>query len=260
MYTLKDGSQVTDPRLGRLYQQDLRSLNFLIRNRIEPDHPRFRKPRSYTWSCLQWLDQLAEGACVGFGFSHEALARPKMVLGIDNQYARELYWEIQMEDPWPGGAYPSAEPFYEGTSVLTGAQVMTRRGFYSSYHWALNAKDVAEGIGYTGPCVLGLDWFEGMFDPDSDGFLRPTGFLAGGHCLCAIGVKIVYKRWSGLRFWRTRTWDDVDFDRSYVILHNSWGPSWGDNGRAKLSLTDLDFLMTRQGEACFPQRTSRLTV
>jgi hypothetical protein len=257
-YRLKNGSLTTDPRLDRIYQQDLRSLNHLIRGRIDPEA--IEKPRSYTWSCPYWLDQGYEGACVGFGFCHDLLARPQGVLGIDNQYARELYWQAQMDDPWPGGAYPSAEPFYEGTSVLTGAQVCKKRGFYSSYSWALNARQVAEGIGYTGPAILGLDWFEGMFEPDEDGFLRPTGDLAGGHCLVAIGVRLVFKRWSGFYFWRTRSWDDVDFDRSYVTVHNSWGQAWGNNGRAKISLTDLDFLMDRYGEACFPQRTSKIMI
>lgn len=239
--------------LGRIYRQDLRSLNFLIRSRIDPEN--VRKPRSYTWSVPMTLDQGPDGACVGFGYSHELAARPQSVIGVDYHFALNLYYRIQKQDPWPGGAYPGAEEFYEGTSVLSGAQVLRSDGYYTSYYWALDARQVAEGVAYKGPAVLGLSWYNGMFDPDENGFLHATGPLAGGHCVLAHSVKIVYKfRWS---FWRTRTWDDVDYDRSYIKIHNSWGPGWGDNGDAKISLRTLDFLLSDQGEACFPVRSNR---
>lgn len=252
--TLKDGSTPSDPRLGRIPQQDLRSLNFLVSARREASLT--RKPRSYSWSVGTVLDQGQEGACVGFGYSHDLAARPVPVMGVTNLFAFERYWDVQREDPWPGGAYAGATPKYDGTSVLTGAKVFTDRGFYSGYDWAMNAAEVAQAIGYTGPSILGLDWYVGMFDPDKDGFLRLTGGVAGGHCICAVGVKIVYKP-VGLIKWifNNRTWVDVDMAKSYIVVHNSWGSSWGDNGNAKISLADLDTLLKAGGEACFPRRT-----
>lgn len=238
--------------LGRVYRQDLRSLNFLVRGQIGAG----MAPRSYTWSVPMTLDQGPDGACVGFGYSHELAARPQSVLGINYDFAFRLYLEIQRVDPWPGGAYPGAEEFYEGTSVLSGAQVLKDMGYYSSYYWALNAQQVAEGIGYKGPAVLGLNWYEGMFEPDASGFLHATGRVSGGHCVLARGVKIVYK--NRLAFWRQRTWADVDWEKSYVLIHNSWGPGWGANGDAKISLSTLDYLMVSQGEACFPIRTAKV--
>lgn len=239
--------------LGRVYRQDLRSLNFLVRSQIDAES--LRKPRSYTWSIPFTLDQGPDGACVGFGYSHELAARPQSVSGIDYNYAMALYHLIQRFDPWPGGAYPGADPFYEGTSVLSGAQIVRTLGFYSSYYWALDARQIAEGVAYKGPAVLGLDWYEDMFEPDYKGFITPTGRVVGGHCVVAHSVRIVYRFRFG--FWRQRTWDDVDWDKSYVKIHNSWGPGWGDNGDAKISLRDLDFLMQNWGEACFPVRTDK---
>lgn len=248
--TLKDGSTSNDPRLNRIYELDWRSLNFPISQRRGVS---IRRPRSYSWSCNTWLNQGSEGACVGFGFSHDLAARPSVVGSLSDSFARSLYWRVQRDDPWPGGEYPGATPRYGGTSVLTGAKVLTDLGYYLGYDWGLDASDVAGGIGYTGPAILGLDWWTGMFDADENGFIRPTGQVEGGHCIAAIGVRIVWKP-NTLK----RSWGDVDYDRSAICLHNSWGKDWGRMGRAWLTLTDLEVLMKAQGEACFPRRNPAL--
>ena len=249
MARLRDGSMVEDPRLDRLFEEDWRSLNFPVTRRLS--RTAIQNPRSYTWACPIWLDQGSEGACVGFGCAHEAAARPVEVSGLTNDYARtRVYWEAQKIDPWSGGAYPGANPFYEGTSVLAGVQIMQRIGFYSEYHWALTLEQLVVGVGYTGPAILGLDWYEGMFDTDENGWIRAEGFLAGGHCILAIGVRCVWPK--GV----AKTFANLDLDRSYILLHNSWGRSWGVDGRAKISLRDMDRLLNANGEACFPKRTS----
>lgn len=246
------------PGLGRVYQQDLRSLNFLVRAAPELTVP--KPPRSYTWGISVWLDQGQEGACVGFGYSHDLAARPAPVAGLSDAFARNLYHQVQMADPWPGGAYPNASPFYEGTSVLTGAKICTDLGFYAGYTWGIKARDVADGIAYTGPAIMGLTWYEGMFDTDAEGFIRPTGNVSGGHCILAHGVSLKYKKSSPVGWFKRRTWEDVDYEKSYIKLHNSWGRSWGINGECKITLKDLEFLMTQDGEACFPRRTLKKAV
>lgn len=248
--TLKNGGMPTDPRLDRIYELDWRSLNYLEgpSTGTEP-----LPPRSYTWGLALWLDQGQEGSCVGNGYSHELAASPVAVGGIDEKFAVEqVYWPAQMEDPWPGGSYPSADPKYDGTSVLTGAKVLQEKGFYTGYNWGITAQDIAQYVGHYGPSVLGLTWYNNMFTPASDGFIHPDGGVAGGHCILAVGVKIKWKSW--VNNFISKNWGNVNMDQSYVILHNSWGQSWGFNGRAKLSLTDLDGLMKDSGEACFPKR------
>jgi hypothetical protein len=246
---LRDGSVVEDPRLDRLVQVDWRSLNYPVSS-----HPRLavapKTPRSYTWACNVWLNQGAEGACVGAGFGHEAAGRPQEVAGVSMEWARtRVYWEAQRIDEWEGGAYPDAQPFYEGTSVLAGAKVMQRLGVYRGYTWGLDLEQTVVGIGRTGPAVLGVNWYEGMWDTDGDGFLHPTGRIVGGHCLVAIGVKVVYNGTG-------RTWADVNLDRSHALAHNSWGQHWGVNGRAKLTFRDLGRLLNEGGEALFPVRSA----
>lgn len=251
MPTLRDGTVVDDRRLDRIYVEDWRSLRFSVTRRL----PVVQVPKTKTWSLALWLDQGQEGACVGFGYSHEAAASPVMVKGLTNQYAREtVYWGAQKIDDMPGGSYPGAKPAYEGTSVLAGAQQMQALGYYAAYHWGLTLQELVLGIGYTGPAVLGVDWYDGMYEPDAKYWIHVTGPIAGGHCILAVGVKVVYRTGA------EKVWANVDLDKSYILLHNSWGQSWGLNGRAKLSLRDMGRLIDAKAESCFPTRTSKTKI
>lgn len=236
MKKLKDGTTTLDRRLDRLVYFDKRSRKFPIRA-ITGTRPL----RSYTWSCGAVLDQGRDGACVGFGCTHELIARPAAAVGgvdeegrpyrLDATFAKErVYWPAQRRDPWPGGSYPGARPKYEGTSVLAGVQVLHDLGWFDSYRWAFSLNDVLLGIGYHGPCVFGLAWYEGMFTPDAEGYIHPTGELAGGHCVIGNVVQVRQKR---------------------IRIHNSWGPGWGNGGGAWISFEDLRTLMGLDGEACF---------
>lgn len=226
MTKMKDGTKVKDPRLGRLIQFDERSKGFPIRPMLKA-----KTPRSYTWRCNDVLDQGPDGACVGFGCAHELIARPSEVQGIDAEYAKKkLYWEAQKIDEWEGGSYPGARPFYEGTSVLAGIKVGHKMGWFDSYRWAFDAYDLITGVGYNGPAVIGTYWLEGMFEPDSKGYIHATGNIAGGHCTLVRAVSIRRKR---------------------LTIRNSWGSMWGKGGDAYISFDDMEKLMKLDGEAVF---------
>lgn len=206
-----------------------------------------------TWDLDAWLDQLAEGACVGFAWAHELHADPEIVPMTDAQ-ARAIYRRAQKLDVWSGESY-------EGTSVIAGAKAVKElknnagEPYLKEYRWAFGIEDLMLAIAYQGPVVLGMNWYTGMFNTDANGFIRPVGSLAGGHALLAIGV--VVKRRALNRFGPITDFSEVDLDNSYIILHNSWGRGWGDNGRAKISLRHLQILLAQGGEACVPMvRTS----
>jgi hypothetical protein len=230
---LRDGSEVSDPRLARLRQFDERSRNFPIMATVGTT----KQPRSYTWRCDQYLDQGSEGACVGFSMTHELAARPAEVKHLSAPFAREqVYWEAQKIDPWPGGAYPGAEGQYEGTSVLAGAKMLKRLGYIDAYRWAFGLDDLVMAVGYKGPAVLGVAWYEGMFDIAACGHLHIIGQMAGGHAIMCKGVNVK--------------------DKTFT-LHNSWGPRWGNGGDALIHWDEMDRLLHEQGEAVIPMGRHR---
>lgn len=229
-------------RLGRLRQFDVRSADFPIRAVLDPK----AKPRSYTWSCPVVLDQGQEGSCVGHGVAHELAAKPVMVEGVTHEVALELYHRAQVLDEFPGEAY-------SGTSVLAGMKAAAERGYFPEYRWAFGLEDTVLALGHHGPVVFGLDWWTGMFDPDEHGFLAVTGQVEGGHCILGRGVRLVKATATSVNV-GTGALAGYDLDRSYVVLHNSWGPGWGDDGDAKLRLSDLDRLLKAGGECSIPVR------
>lgn len=231
-YLLRNGQATHDIRLDRMPEFDIRSLDHLAAPLLLPED--LHTPRSFTWYLDSYLDQGAEGACVGFGFAHEAAARPVKV-PMSPEFAREaIYWEAQRMDEWSGGSYPGATEVYEGTSVLAGAKVCKRLGLFDSYKWATDIQTFAAAIGFHGPGVIGVEWYEGMFNTDVDGYIRPTGRIMGGHCICVVGVRVVK-----INPHQPMSWRNVDFVRSYFLLHNSWGPDWGKQGRAKVAFIDM---------------------
>jgi hypothetical protein len=229
-YTLKDGSSTTDRRLDRIPAFHPRMLSFPV---IEALNAEQQTLVSHQWDAPDGtpvLDQGAEGACTGFGVTNELLWYPVAVPGLDATFAREkIYWVAQRDDPWPGGAYPQASPRYEGTAVLYAVQAAVDLGYYVEYRWATRERELALGVGHLGPAIIGVDWYEGMYEPDSGGFIHPTGELVGGHCTLLTGINI---------------------DDGYYTLHNSWGPSWGDHGNCKIRRVDMQKLLNDNGEAC----------
>lgn len=188
----------------------------------------------YGWDIPKHLDQGSEGACVGAGLTHVLISEPFEALGLDMQYAKErIYWAAQDEDPWPGSSRPGDSPFYEGTAVLAGLQVIRRMAWIDSYQWTFSLKELISGVANIGPAVMGLRWYEGMHRPDRSGFIRPTGALSGGHCIAC---------------------KEVDCDQGHFTLHNSWGESWGEGGDCYITFGDMATLLSEQGEAAFLSR------
>lgn len=235
---IRGGQFTTDSRLDRVRRPDLRDLNYPAYGRgalrLAGEALRSRTHRLDVYN-----DQGQEGACVGFGWGHELASTPMPIEWADGPFSREqIYWPAQRSDQWDGGAYPGAAPFYEGTEVRAGADVLVKMGYAEQYRWLFSVQEIAAYIGNQAPVVIGVDWYQGMFDPDADGFLRPTGQIRGGHCTLLVGVRFVKVRKA-----EKLAWTNVDWAASYFVLHNSWGADWGEHGRAKISFIDMATLV-----------------
>lgn len=195
-------------------------------------------PRNKLWRTGKILDQGREGACVGFGWTAEALSTPVAVnlsrLKIKvptepNSFASQVYRDAQKIDEWSGEDY-------EGTSVLAGAKVMKKLGLLREYRWAFDNDDVLNALLTKGPVVIGIWWYSSMYNAPN-GVLSVGGRKVGGHCLTIVGYRLAKD---------SRTGADS------FILQNSWGEDWGINGLAEIKATDLNALLSDDGEACVP--------
>lgn len=228
----------------RVPQFDDKSRQFRAVAGIE-DEPLVSK----TWRCSCWNDQGYEGACVGFAWSHELCAQPKK-FPVDAEFARAIYYRAKQIDYWYGEDY-------EGTSVLAGVkavkEVFGERGLplIQEYRWAFGLEDVVRTIGHKGPVVFGLNWYQNMTETTEKGWIEPTGGLYGGHAICGRGVRLV-------RVDKEGPWnmENIDIDKSYVVMRNSWSQWWGVNGDCKITLRNLDYLLNEDGEACIPVKRS----
>lgn len=74
---------------------------------------------------------------------------------------------------------------------------------------------------------MGTAWHEGMFSPDANNVIHPTGNVVGGHAYIIDELK----------------------DGNLYGIQNSWGNYWGVNGKAYISEGDLASIFSNGGEA-----------
>ncbi len=173
------------------------------------------------------LNQRTEGACVGFGWSAQLAVGP-IHNPTDNVYAQDYYRSAVHVDR-AAGRYWAV-----GASVLAGAQVARRRKVITGYRWAFGIDDVIDTLVVKGPVLLGLNWYDSMYRTRPDGRVRVDGSIVGGHCILATGYIHLHPRWGG----------------SWIEWVNSWGPTYGVDGKGYIRATDLGDLLQQSGEAC----------
>lgn len=172
------------------------------------------------WDLKIQLDQGQTGHCVGFGWAGWVNATP-VEGNFQNADGHAIYYECKVID---------GEPLAEnGSYVRSGALALRNRGRLAAFAFAENTNEIDDWINNNGPVVVGTAWTDDMFNPDSNGLVKPTGAVAGGHCYLML--------------------EKVDADDTYVF-QNSWGASWGHNGRFKMKRSDFGSLLADSGEAC----------
>lgn len=195
-------------------------------------------PTKTLWEEGIVLDQGNEGACVGFAWTGELLAEPaapqeQPSFKYANNLAIAFYKDAQKVDEWFGENY-------EGTSVLAGAKIMKERGLIGEYRWCFNINDIRDAVITEGPVVIGIPWYDGMYDTDQYGVIRPIGQRVGGHAILVSGYDPALKIGSSTE--------------EYFRLRNSWGDGYGNGGSGWIRRKDLEKLLKEDGEACVPMQ------
>jgi hypothetical protein len=209
--------------LGRLVNHDPRSKMFIYQG------PNIAV-RNITWERYSpIIDQGNLGCCTGAAMAgwlgcapHQT--DPELAKLYNLDYAHKLYSRATQIDPFPG-CWP---PTDTGSSGLAVAKAAQEAGEISRYKWATSADGLVRAL-QTGPVIVGIPWYEGMFTPDRDGRVWPTGALAGGHEVLIRGLR----------------------DRD-LILSNSWGIGWGMKGEAFLPLDVWATLRKQQADVTIP--------
>jgi hypothetical protein len=216
-----------DPRLGRHVRHDSRSLRY----RFVSATPAARLASVRHQVNVPILDQGNIGSCTGHAGTavcggeaywpllHDQLTGDALA---DHRWALALYGDATRLDPYQG----SWEPDDTGSDGLSIAKVLQSRGLVSGYQHATTLDDALGALALR-PVMVGTSWLNGMFDPAADGRLHVTGAVAGGHEYCL---------------------DELDAERERVWVRNSWGPTWGLEGRAWMTWADLGRLLADSGD------------
>lgn len=220
-------------KLGRRHHPDPRDRDpkYLLENHLDAAVP---VPTKKLWSISSaHLDQGNTGTCVGHGMRNFLRCAP-IKTTAKSPSAFDIYRSAVLLDPWSDNDdeanLPDGDPGLDtGTTVRAGAKALAQRGWLNTYAWAFSLAPAVQWVLTKGPVVLGTNWYEGMFNPNSKGLISKSGALAGGHCYL---------------------WRGVDTKTGLARCTNSWGNGWGIKGDFLMALDDLDQLIHESGEVC----------
>jgi C1A family cysteine protease len=212
---------------GRLVSKDPRDRMYALPKRPQAAVGVVKR----LWRSPGILDQGATSQCVVFSGDKYLTTRPITNKGFKtNEDRARVYKEVQAIDEWPGEDY-------DGTSVRAFYKWLKDKGFISEYRWAFDCESVVNHVLGTGPVQMGTIWDDGMSQPDRRGYISPTSDQAddSGHAWIIVGAD--------------REARNPDGSAGRVTMVNSWGNSWGKQGRAFLTFETLDRLIKMEGEA-----------
>lgn len=170
----------------------------------------------------------ALGSCTGNGTVQVLNSAPlrhgrPLLTEVD---AIKLYSRATVLDGFPGTWPPSDD----GSSGLAAMKAAKEAGYISAYHHAFGIDQALAAL-VLSAVIIGITWRDTMWEVDGNGYLDISGNDVGGHEPALIGL---------------------DTRRDHVVMLNSWGPTWGRNGRAYLRFADLDVLLRAQGDVTVP--------
>jgi len=215
---------------GRLVDHDERSRSFVAHT--EP------VKRSVLWAHrAPVLYQGDIGSCTGNAAAQlintDYFESSRVGFGryLDEADALHIYSMATQMDGIPDNDYP---PTDGGSSGLGVAKAGKKLGFFSGYTHTFTFDQFTAAL-QVQPVLVGTDWHTGMMKTSKTGIVHPTGSTVGGHEYLAIGV---------------------DYAKKKLAFLNSWGPTWGVNGRFYMSFADFGKLLDSQGDVTVPLRAA----
>jgi hypothetical protein len=223
---------MTHRGLGRVVHKDKRDHKHLLVHHLGAT----ALPTSKTWGIKSdHLDQGPTSTCVGHGMCNFLRCAPVRTTAGE-EMAYRLYKKAVLLDPWKQNdieaTYPDASPkLSSGTTVRAGAKAAASMGLLDTYVWAFSLQPTIEWLLTRGPVVVGVNWYDSMFEPDAKGLvtISPGAQIEGGHCFLLRGANQT---------------------KAQVLCTNSWGNGWGKKGDFLLSFKDLERLISEDGEVC----------
>ena len=230
-HTVRDGRG-----LGRNLWLDARSLKFMVENSLEDMS---RPLYDQEWErVLVILHQGPLQSCTGnagigalgtqpfYGAVGREVLPPPNNGRLGERSAIQLYADSTRVDAWPG-VFPRQD---NGSSGLAICKVLKSRGTIQAYRWARTAFGLLQLL-QDGPVLQGMPWHRAFDEPDNDGFIDsrriwPASRVDGAHEVVAVGVEL----------------DRQDPLNSTVVYDNSYGTSWGDEGRFRMRLRTYEQL------------------
>lgn len=214
----------TDPRLGRHVLHDSRSRRYAA----PAKDPRKLTSVRHTVN-IPIMDQGNVGSCTGHAGT-AAIASDVFWSGgavvLQNQdpheYAVDLYSEATRLDPWPG----QYEPDDTGSDGLSIAKALQGRGLVSGYTHAFSLEAALTALAER-VVLIGSSWLDEMYRVTAEGHVMVGGPVVGGHEFAL---------------------DELDVERQRVWIRNSWGTSWGVEGRGWISWDELGRLLADDGD------------
>lgn len=198
------------PNLGRHLVHDSRSLAFpaiafIDRSKWVSKTIRIYDPPTNPNQC--------HGECTGVAKCVQMNAAGNRVSGVilnmDN--AHQFYHLASELDPFDG-EWP---PDDTGSSGLASAKAAQRLGIGGEYRHVFNGADEVVQLIQDGHVVsVGTRWHDGMFTPNAQGVIEPTGPVVGGHQYAARGYNarrdlVLIRCWWG-------TYRDVRIKREHL--------------------------------------------
>lgn len=185
----------------------------------------------HIWKLGPILNQQQTSACVAFAWGQFIQSEPIYYIPSRNmlQWCYRLYREAQRVDPFEG-----EEPEYFGTTIEAGYQILKKRNLVSNdLFWSNEISEIIRYLIEKGPLVVSARWGESMEWPNSQGYIRVKPPLnRGGHAWLIYGVSTLPSA------------------PPHFLGVNSWGTTWGIQGRFRIKFTDFETLLNYGGYVC----------